>query len=51
MNYCQICDCELSSSEEEGNTCFDCIVMVSKGLHDAETGKLTDMTDVIKELG
>lgn len=48
---CQVCECELSSDEEDGMTCFDCIIQVSKGLDDIETGKLTDMEDVVKELG
>lgn len=48
---CQVCDCELSPDEEEGLTCFDCIVKVSQGLHDAETGNVTSMEEVIKELG
>ena len=48
---CQVCDCELSLDEEEGYTCFDCIVMVSQGLHDVEMGNVTDIEDVIEELG
>lgn len=31
---CQVCDKLLSSDEEKGLTCFDCIVKVSQGLED-----------------
>lgn len=47
---CQVCGKPLSALEEDGLTCFDCIVDVSRGLDDIEAGRVHDHDDVFREL-
>lgn len=47
---CQACDKPLSALEEDGLTCFDCIVEVSRAEDDIAGGRVHDAADVFREL-
>ncbi len=47
---CQVCDKPLSALEEDGLTCFDCIVEVSRGEDDIAAGRVHDADKMFREL-
>lgn len=47
---CQVCDKPLSTLEEDGLTCFDCIVDVSRAEDDIAVGRVLDADEVFREL-
>ena len=46
---CQVCDKSLSTLEEDGLTCFDCIVEVSMAEDDIAAGRVHDADDELDD--